>query len=124
MKIDTERERRRARRRRQLRGRHKIFGTSERPRLCVVKTLRHLYAQVIDDVAGHTLAAASTLDPELRDDLDGTCSMAAASAVGAAVAKRATAKGITGVVFDRAGCPYHGKVKAMAEAAREAGLEF
>jgi len=122
--MSIERDRRRARQRRQLRGRNRVFGAPDRPRLCVTKTLRHLYAQVIDDVAGCTIAAASTLDPELRDGLDGTCNIAAAQAVGAAVAKRALEQNIKRVVFDRAGLPYHGKVKALSEAAREAGLEF
>jgi large subunit ribosomal protein L18 len=122
--MSVERDRRRARRRRQLRGRRRAFGTAERPRLCVTKTLRHLHAQIIDDVAGHTIAAASTLDPELRAELNGTCNMAAAQAVGASVAKKALEKGIRQVIFDRGGFPYHGKIRALAESAREAGLKF
>jgi len=122
--MSIERDRRRARHRRQLRGRSKLFGTPDRPRLCVTKTLQHLYVQVIDDVAGHTVVAASTLDPEVSDGLNGTCNVAAAGAVGEVVAKRALANDIKRVVFDRAGFPYHGKLKALAEAAREAGLEF
>jgi large subunit ribosomal protein L18 len=89
----------------------------------VTKTLRHLYCQIIDDVAGHTLVAASTLDADVRDGLNGTCNIAAAEAVGTALAKRALKKKIKRVVFDRAGFAYHGKIKALSEAAREAGLE-
>ncbi len=90
----------------------------------MTKALRHLYAQVIDDVRGHTIAAASTLDAEVKEELNGTGNIAAARAVGATVAKRAVQQGIKRVVFDRAGYPYHGKIKALGEAAREAGLEF
>ena len=122
--MSMERERRPARRQRQLRVRNKVFGTPERPRLCVTRTLRHIYAQVIDDVAGCTLVAASTLDPELKAELNGACDMKAAEAVGTAVAQRALASDIKRVVLDRAGFAYHGKVKALSDAAREAGLEF
>lgn len=90
----------------------------------MTKTLRHLYVQIIDDVAGHTLVAASTLDPALADELNGTSNVGAAQAVGTAVAKRALKKKIKRVVFDRAGFAYHGKLKAVSEAAREAGLDF
>ncbi len=107
-----------------MRGRAKIRGTSQRPRLCVTKSLKHIYAQVIDDTSGHTLVAASTLDKQISAGLSGTANIAAAVAVGEAVAKRALDKGIQQVVFDRAGWPYHGKVAALAEAAREAGLKF
>lgn len=107
------------------RVRNRVAGTPERPRLAVFKSDRHLYAQLIDDQAGHTLAQASTLDPEVRGRLDGgTGNLAAAKAVGAVVAERAKAKGVARVVFDRGGYIYHGKVKAIAEAAREQGLEF
>ena len=122
--MSIERDRKRARTKRQLRTRNKVIGTAERPRLCVTKTLRHLYAQVIDDVTGRTIASASTLDAEVRASLNGTCNMGAAQAVGAAVATRALAKDVKRVVFDRAGFPYHGKIKALSDAAREAGLEF
>jgi len=122
--VSQERDRRTARRRRQMRGRAKIRGTSQRPRLCVTKSLKHIYAQVIDDTSGHTLVAASTLDKQISAGLSGTANIAAAVAVGEAVAKRALDKGIQQVVFDRAGWPYHGKVAALAEAAREAGLKF
>ncbi len=106
--------------------RKKVEGTPERPRLCVTKTLRHMYVQIIDDWAGHTLVSASTLDPEVREQLDGvsTKSVAAAKIVGKVAARRALEKGIKKVVFDRGGWKYHGRVKAVAEGAREEGLEF
>ena len=110
--------------RRKLRVRKKVKGTPERPRLCVYRSLRHMYAQVIDDTVGHTLAAASTRDKELREKLQRTGNVEAAKEVGRLVAKRALEKGIKKVVFDRNGFLYHGRVKAVAEAAREAGLEF
>jgi large subunit ribosomal protein L18 len=107
------------------RVRNRVAGTPERPRLAVFKSDRHLYAQLIDDQAGHTLAQASTLDPEVRGRLDGgTGNLAAAKAVGTVVAERAKARGVAKVVFDRGGYIYHGKVKAIADAAREQGLEF
>lgn len=111
-----------ARRRRHQRVRQKISGTPTRPRLAVFRSLKHIYAQVIDDVAGHTLVAASSLDPELRM-LQGTKKEKAA-AVGRLVGQRALQAGIRTVVFDRGGYPYHGRVQALAEGAREAGLEF
>jgi large subunit ribosomal protein L18 len=113
-----------SRRRRQLRGRRRIVGTPERPRLCVTKTLNHMYAQVIDDSVGHTLAAAGTRESAVVAGLEGTGNVAAAKAVGLELGKRALAAGITKVVFDRAGWPYHGRVQAVADGAREAGLEF
>jgi len=107
------------------RVRNRVAGTPERPRLAVFKSDKHLYAQLIDDQAGRTLAQASTLDPEVRGRLaGGTGNIAAAKAVGAVVAERAKARGVARVVFDRGGYIYHGKVKAIAEAAREQGLEF
>ena len=122
--MSVERDRKLARRRRQLRGRQKVVGTPERPRLCVTKSLHHVYAQVVDDLAGHTLVTASTLEKEISEGLSSTGNSEAAAAVGGVVAKRALDKGIEQVVFDRAGWPYHGKVAALAEAAREAGLKF
>lgn len=113
-----------ARQRRHRRVRAKIAGTPERPRLNVFRSLGNIYAQVIDDVAGHTLASASTIDRELRGQLEGKSKTEAAKLVGALVARRAQAVGIKRVVFDRGGYRYHGRVKALAEAAREAGLEF
>lgn len=109
---------------RHKRVRKKVFGTPERPRLCVYKSLRYIYAQIIDDTKGHTLVAASSLEPELRTKLKSTKDTGAAKAVGRLIAERALAKGIRKVVFDRGGYPYHGRVAALAEAAREAGLEF
>lgn len=109
-----------------MRIRRRIQGTPERPRLCVFKSLQHIYAQIIDDTppeGSRTLVAASTLDPEIRDKINSD-NIEAARLVGALIAKRALEKGIKKVVFDRGGYPYHGKVRALAEAAREGGLEF
>ena len=100
------------------------MGSAERPRLCVTKTLKHIYAQIIDDDEGHTLAAASTLEKEICNGISSTANIEAAAAVGKGLAERAVAQGITKVVFDRAGWLYHGKLRALADAAREAGLEF
>jgi large subunit ribosomal protein L18 len=108
--------------RRKVRVRKKVFGTSERPRLSVFRSARHMYAQVIDDVAGVTLASASTLSSKLSLDEGGKT--AEAKAVGMALAKACLAKSIDAVVFDRNGYRYHGRVQAIADAAREAGLKF
>ena len=113
-----------ARIRRHARVRAKVKGTGSAPRLCVFRSWNHIYAQVIDDSRGHTLATASTLDPEIRNDTDGKAKTAQATMVGALVAKRALSQGINQVVFDRGGYQYHGRVKALAEAARQAGLKF
>ena len=113
-----------ARQRRHERIRRSIHGTTERPRLNVFRSLQHIYAQVIDDEQGHTLVAASTLDPELREQLTGLNKSQQAARVGQLVAQRALAYGLTKVVFDRGGFPYHGRVKALADGAREGGLEF
>jgi large subunit ribosomal protein L18 len=110
------------RQKRQLRARKNIIGSVERPRLNVFRSLKHIYAQIINDKTGTTLVAASTLDKELQVEYGGNTD--AAKAVGEAIAKRALEKGITKVVFDRAGYIYHGRVAALAAAAREAGLEF
>jgi len=115
---------RKARLRRHRRVRAKISGTAERPRLNVFRSLGQIYVQVIDDVAGHTLASASTIDRELRGQVDEKSKTEAAKMVGALVAQRAQALGIKQVVFDRGGYRYHGRVKALADGAREAGLEF
>lgn len=112
-----------ARRRRHRRVRKRVFGTEERPRLNVFRSGKHIYAQVIDDNRGHTLVAASSLEPELRGRVKGS-TVDGARAVGQLVAQRALAAGIRKVVFDRGGYLYHGRVKALADAAREAGLEF
>ena len=120
----TKHDRRVARDRRHGRVRKVVSGTPARPRLAVFRSLHHIAAQVIDDTAGRTLAAASTYEPDLRGGLKGTANSAAAAAVGKAVAERAVAAGAATVVFDRTGYLYHGRVKALADAARSAGLEF
>ena len=107
--------------RRHARVRNKISGTAERPRLCVFRSNTNIYAQIIDDVAGNTIVSASTLDKEVKTKKS---NVEAAKEVGTLIAKRAAKKEIKTVVFDRNGYLYHGKVKALAEAAREAGLEF
>ena len=112
------------RQRRKLRIRRKISGTPERPRLTVFRTARHIYAQVVDDVDGKTLAAASTLSRDLKGTLGEDDKTAAAKKVGALVAKICLEKKIDSVVFDRNGFLYHGRIKTVAEAAREAGLKF
>jgi large subunit ribosomal protein L18 len=113
------------RQRAHLRVRKTLAGTAERPRLSVFKSLRYLYAQLIDDQRGVTLAAVSSADPELKQELgSGTGNVAAAKLVGAKIAERAKQAGFEKVVFDRSGYVYHGKVKALAEAAREKGLDF
>jgi len=114
----TSREKRKARIRR------KLGGTAERPRLTVYRSLRHMYAQIVDDTSGRTLAAAGTGSKALKGELGDDDKTAAAKKVGAAIAKAALEKGITQVVFDRNGFDYHGRVAAVAQAAREAGLKF
>jgi large subunit ribosomal protein L18 len=110
------------RQRRHRRVRRKVSGTSERPRLAVFRSNRHISAQIIDDLHGRTLAAASTLEPELRGQR--TANVTAATAVGQLLGSRARAAGVTRVVFDRGGFLYHGRVAAVAEAARQTGLEL
>jgi large subunit ribosomal protein L18 len=112
----------RLRTRRHSRVRRKVIGTAERPRLAVFRSNRHIVAQVIDDSIGHTIAAASTVEASLRSGSTGN--VAAAARVGRAVAERAREKGVERVVFDRGGSRYHGRVAALADAAREAGLEL
>jgi large subunit ribosomal protein L18 len=109
---------------RHRRLRKRVAGTPERPRLCVFRSLKHIYAQVIDDEAGHTLLAASSLEKPLVAALKGGGDQEAAKSVGKLIAERALAKGITTVVFDRGGHIFQGRVKAFADAAREAGLKF
>ena len=104
--------------------RHHLAGTSERPRLAVFRSNNHIYAQIIDDTVGNTLVAASTMEKEIKAGVEKTNDVAAAAAVGTAIAKKALEKGITKVVFDRGGFIYQGKIQALADAAREAGLEF
>ncbi|SHO67569.1 large subunit ribosomal protein L18 [Pseudoxanthobacter soli DSM 19599] len=115
----TTDERRRARVRRALKA-----AANGRPRLSVFRSSKHIYAQIIDDAAGVTVAAASTLEKDLRTDLKTGADTAAASVVGKLIAERATAAGVSKVVFDRGGRIYHGRIKALAEAAREGGLDF
>jgi large subunit ribosomal protein L18 len=113
-----------ARLKRQIRVRKKIRGTAERPRLNVFKSARHIHAQIIDDVSGVTLVSASTISPDVKSDLTYSGNIDAAKKVGAAIAKKAVDKNIVSVVFDRNGFLYHGRVKALADAARENGLSF
>ena len=104
--------------------RNRLAGTTERPRLAVFRSNNHMYVQVIDDTIGHTLASASTVEKEVSAELEKTNNVEAAAHLGTVIAKRALDKGISKVVFDRGGYIYQGKVKALADAAREAGLEF
>ena len=107
-----------------LRMRKTLAGTPERPRLCVHRSSRHIRAQVVDDQTGHTIASASSLDGDVKSVIKGGGNIAASKVVGKIVAERVRAKGIEKVVFDRGGYQYHGRVQALAEAAREAGLKF
>ena len=112
------------RKKRHRRVRYKVNGTAERPRLNVSRSIQHIYAQLIDDTSGHTVAAASTVDASLRESLKSGGNIEAAKAVGKLIAERGQAKGIQAVVFDRGGYKYHGRVQALADGAREAGLQF
>jgi len=109
---------------RHMRIRRSLVGSPKRPRLCVYRSNKHIYVQIVDDAAAQTLVSASTLDPELKGKLKKTWDRDAAKSVGELVAKRAKTKGVDAVVFDRSGYIYHGRVAAVAEAAREAGLSF
>lgn len=113
-----------ARRARHTRLRKKVSGTPQCPRLCVRRSLHHIYAVLVDDAKGHTLAAASTRDRSLGGELSSKTNVDAAKAVGTAIAAKAKAAGVESVVFDRGGYKYHGRVRALADAAREAGLVF
>ncbi len=104
--------------------RNRFSGTTERPRLAVFRSNNHMYAQIIDDTVGNTLVSASTVQKDVKAELEKTNNVDAAAYLGTVIAKKALDKGITTVVFDRGGFIYHGKVKALAEAAREAGLKF
>ena len=115
---------REARTRRHYRVRQKVSGNDSRPRLCVFRSLNHIYAQVIDDSQGHTLVSASTLDAEILNDSKGKPKTGRAEMVGLLLAKRTVDKGIKQVAFDRGGFKYHGRVKALADAARKGGLKF
>jgi len=124
--MNPQKEKRRKRVRRHRRVRKKVFGTEARPRLAVFRSLKHIYGQIIDDTAARTLVSASTLQPDVRKELAEQTmgNRAAASAVGRRLAEKALAHGIKKVVLDRGGCKYHGRVKALADAARESGLVF
>ena len=104
--------------------RNRFSGTAERPRLAVIRSNNHMYAQIIDDTVGNTLVSASTLQKDVKAELEKTNNVEAAAYLGTVIAKKAIEKGITSVVFDRGGFIYHGKIKALADAAREAGLNF
>ena len=124
MKIKTKDDRRH---RIQLRQRKRIAGTTERPRLSVFRSVSHIYAQVIDDLSGRTLVSASSIDPSLKDSFSKDVAggnIKGAEAVGKTIAERSIEKGIKRVVFDRGGFLYHGRIRAVADAARKAGLEF
>jgi large subunit ribosomal protein L18 len=122
----TKHDRRAARARRHRRVRKHVSGTAARPRLAVFRSLRHIGAQLVDDATGHTIVAASTTEPALRSILGdaNACTTAGATAIGKTISERAKAAGVDTVVFDRAGYLFHGRVKALAEAAREGGLKF
>ena len=122
--MDRIKAKRLARQHRHQRVRKRVSGTAERPRLCVFRSLQHIYVQVVDDSLGHTLVAASTLDAAARPELAGKDKTDQAKVVGKLIAERAAEAGIKQVVFDRGGYLYHGRVKALADAAREGGLEF
>ena len=113
-----------ARLRRHLRVRKRVYGTGEKPRLCVYRSLTHIYAQVIDDDRGHTIAAASDVDADARGEVKGKRKSDVAKVVGELIGKRAKEQGVSTVVFDRGGYQFHGRVKALATGAREAGLKF
>ncbi len=120
----TKKNSQEARQKRHRRIRSRVQGTPERPRLAVFRSLKHMYAQVIDDTRGHTLAAASTVDPGVRAELANLSKSEEAARVGKLIAERAKAAGVSQVVFDRAGYLYHGRVQKLADAARESGLSF
>ena len=120
----SKESRQKSREKKHLRIRNRFSGTAERPRLAVFRSNNHMYAQVIDDVAGKTIVSASTLEKDIKSALKATDNIDAAAYIGDVVAKRAMEKGIKAVVFDRGGYIYHGKVAALADAARKAGLEF
>ncbi len=122
--MSRKRDRETARRRRHTRVRSKIRTSNDRPRLSVFRSLKHVYAQIVDDTAGQTLVSASSLDKEVRDQIAGLKKSEQAKVVGEVLARRAKARGIEKVVFDRGGYKYHGRVRSLAEGARSGGLEF
>ena len=120
----SKKSRSEVRRKKHMKLRNRFSGTAERPRLVVFRSNNHMYAQIIDDTVGNTLVSASTLDKDVKAELEKTNNVEAAAKLGTVIAKKALDKGISTVVFDRGGFIYAGKVKALAEAAREAGLDF
>ncbi len=120
----TKKSRKEVREKRHYKLRNHISGTALKPRLAVFRSNKHIYAQIIDDTIGHTIVSASTMEKDIAKTLEATWDIEAAKIVGTSVAKKAIEKGISTVVFDRGGHFYHGKVKALADAAREAGLNF
>jgi len=122
--VNVSKERRLARKKRQVRVRKKVTGSTERPRLCIFRSSKHIYAQIIEDVSGKTLVTASTVAKGAADSVKYSGNVEAAKLVGKQIAEKALAKDIKQVVFDRNGFLYHGRVKALADAAREAGLTF
>jgi large subunit ribosomal protein L18 len=124
MKMVSKESRQKVRAKKHMRIRNRFSGTAERPRLAVFRSNKHMYAQIIDDTVGNTLVAASTLEKEIKGELEQTDNVEAAAYLGTVIAKRAIEKGIKEVVFDRGGFIYQGKIAALADAAREAGLEF
>jgi large subunit ribosomal protein L18 len=122
--MDRIKEKLHKRTRRHLRVKRKVFGTSERPRLSIYRSVKHIYCQIINDVEGKTLAFASTLVPDIKSQIKYGGNVAAAEVVGKKIAEEARSKGITKVVFDKGGCKYHGRVKALAESARKNNLDF
>jgi len=122
--VSVANKRAQARLKRQVRVRRKVRGTTERPRLCIYRSAKHIYAQIIEDITGATLVAASTVCKDIADGQKYTGNIEAAKAVGEAIAKKALEKNIKQVVFDRNGFLYHGRIQALADAAREAGLSF
>lgn len=120
----SKKDNRTARQRKHSKVRRKVSGTAEHPRLCIFRSLSHIYAQLIDDEQGYTIVSASTLDSGIRSESEGKKKVAVAALVGRLVARHAVERGISRVVFDRGGYKYHGRVKALADAAREGGLEF
>jgi large subunit ribosomal protein L18 len=122
--VNFAKERREARQKRQVRVRRKVRGSQERPRLCVFRSSKHIYAQIIEDISGTTLVSVSTVAKGVAGDVKSSGNVDAAKLVGKQIAEQALAKNITQVIFDRNGFLYHGRVKALADAAREAGLSF
>lgn len=122
--MDANKKKHKARQRRHRRVRARVQGSGQRPRLCVYRSLTNIYVQLIDDVKGHTVASASTIDSELRLQVNGKSPIEAARLVGQVVGQRAQQAGVKQVVFDRGGYRYHGRVAALAEGARAAGLDF